>query len=105
MNSLWEGRVINNGGADVAGGLLYSLSGKLTAENGFSLGTSTFRANGSTRGALLGNGTRAFVVIDCDPSGFEGITADGYDLFVGRNIYAGDATYPGIGATGGLLTV
>ncbi len=105
MNSLWEGRVINNGGAVVAGGLLYSLSGKLTAENGFSLGTSTFRANGSTRGALLGNGTRAFVVIDCDPSGFEGITADGYDLFVGRNIYAGDATYPGIGATGGLLTV
>lgn len=102
LDGAWQGTV-SSGNASV-GGLIYDLDGKLTVNSGFSVNGSTFTSNNATKGILVAEGTQAFVVVNCDPSGFQTVKkADGFDLFVGRNI-ASRASM-NVAATGGLVTV
>ena len=102
LDGAWQGTV-SSGNASV-GGLIYDLDGKLTVNSGFSVNGSTFTSKGGTKGILVGDGTNAFVVVNCAPSGFDNVTADnGFDLFVGKNI-ASRASM-GVAATGGLVSV
>lgn len=102
LNGAWQGTV-SSGNASV-GGLIYDLDGKLTVNSGFSVNGSAFTSNNATKGILVGDGTNAFVVVNCAPSGFDNVTADnGFDLFVGKNI--GSRASMNVAATGGLVTV
>lgn len=101
LDGAWQGTV-SSGNASV-GGLIYDLDGKLTVNSGFSVNGSTFTSNNATKGILVAEGTQAFVVVNCDPSGFNNVTANGFDLFVGKNI-ASRASM-GVAATGGLVSV
>lgn len=102
LDGAWKGTV-SSGNASV-GGLIYDLDGKLTVNSGFSVNGSAFTSNNATKGILVGDGTNAFVVVNCAPSGFDNVTADnGFDLFVGKNI-ASRASI-GVAATGGLVSV
>ena len=102
LDGAWQGTV-SSGNASV-GGLIYDLDGKLTVNTGFSVNGSAFTSNNATKGILVGDGTNAFVVVNCAPSGFGNVTADnGFDLFVGKNI-ASRASM-GVAATGGLVSV
>lgn len=101
LDGAWQGTV-SSGNASV-GGLIYDLDGKLTVNTGFSVNGSTFTSNNATKGILVAEGTQAFVVVNCDPSGFQGVTADRFDLFVGKNI-ASRASM-NVAATGGLVSV
>lgn len=102
LDGAWQGTV-SSGNAS-AGGLIYDLDGKLTVNSGFSVNGSTFTSNNATKGILVGDGTQAFVVVNCAPSGFDNVTADnGFDLFVGKNIASRASV--GVAATGGLVTV
>lgn len=102
LDGAWKGTV-SSGNASV-GGLIYDLDGKLTVNSGFSVNGSAFTSNNATKGILVGDGTNAFVVVNCAPSGFDNVTADnGFDLFVGRNI-ASRASM-NVAATGGLVSV
>lgn len=102
LDGVWQGTV-SSGNASV-GGLIYDLDGKLTVNSGFSVNGSTFTSKGGTKGILVGDGTQAFVVVNCAPSGFDNVTADnGFDLFVGKNIASRASV--GVAATGGLVSV
>ena len=101
LDGAWQGTV-SSGNASV-GGLIYDLDGKLTVNSGFSVNGSTFTSKGETKGILVAEGTQAFVVVNCDPSGFQTVKADGFDLFVGKNI-ASRASM-NVAATGGLVSV
>lgn len=101
LDGAWKGTV-SSGNASV-GGLIYDLDGKLTVNTGFSVNGSTFTSNNATKGILVAEGTQAFVVVNCDPSGFDNVTAKGFDLFVGKNI-ASRASM-NVAATGGLVSV
>lgn len=102
LDGAWQGTV-SSGNASV-GGLIYDLDGKLTVNSGFSVNGSAFTSKGGTKGILVGDGTNAFVVVNCAPSGFDNVTADnGFDLFVGKNI-ASRASM-NVAATGGLVSV
>ncbi len=102
LDGAWQGTV-SSGNASV-GGLIYDLDGKLTVNSGFSVNGSAFTSNNATKGILVGDGTNAFAVVNCAPSGFDNVTADnGFDLFVGKNI-ASRASM-GVAATGGLVSV
>lgn len=101
LDGAWQGTV-SSGNASV-GGLIYDLDGKLTVNSGFSVNGSAFTSNNATKGILVAEGTQAFVVVNCDPSGFDNVTAKGFDLFVGRNI-ASRASM-NVAATGGLVSV
>lgn len=102
LDGAWQGTV-SSGNASV-GGLIYDLDGKLTVNSGFSVNDSTFTSNNATKGILVGDGTNAFVVVNCAPSGFGNVTADnGFDLFVGKNIASRASV--GVAATGGLVSV
>lgn len=101
LDGAWRGAV-SSGNASV-GGLIYDLDGKLTVNSGFSVNGSTFTSKGGNKGILVGDGTQAFVVVNCAPSGFDNVTANGFDLFVGKNI-ASRASM-GVAATGGLVSV
>lgn len=101
LDGVWQGTV-SSGNASV-GGLIYDLDGKLTVNSGFSVNGSTFTSNNATKGILVAEGTQAFVVVNCAPSGFQTVKADGFDLFVGKNI-ASRASM-GVAATGGLVSV
>lgn len=101
LDGAWKGTV-SSGNASV-GGLIYDLDGKLTVNSGFSVNGSTFTSNNATKGILVAEGTQAFVVVNCDPSGFQTVKADGFDLFVGKNI-ASRASMK-VAATGGLVSV
>lgn len=102
LDGAWQGTV-SSGNASV-GGLIYDLDGKLTVNIGFSVNGSAFTSKGGTKGILVGDGTNAFVVVNCAPSGFDNVTADnGFDLFVGKNI-ASRASM-NVAATGGLVSV
>lgn len=102
LDGAWRGAV-SSGNASM-GGLIYDLDGKLTVNSGFSVNGSTFTSNNATKGILVAEGTQAFVVVNCAPSGFDNVTADnGFDLFVGKNI-ASRASM-GVAATGGLVSV
>lgn len=101
LDGAWQGTV-SSGNASV-GGLIYDLDGKLTVNTGFSVNDSTFTSNNATKGILVAEGTQAFVVVNCDPSGFVNVTANGFDLFVGKNIASRASV--GVAATGGLVTV
>ena len=101
LDGAWQGTV-SSGNASV-GGLIYDLDGKLTVNSGFSVNDSTFTSNNATKGILVAEGTQAFVVVNCDPSGFQTVKADGFDLFVGKNI-ASRASM-NVAATGGLVSV
>lgn len=102
LDGAWQGTV-SSGNASM-GGLIYDLDGKLTVNTGFSVNGSAFTSNNATKGILVGDGTNAFVVVNCAPSGFDNVTADnGFDLFVGKNI-ASRASM-NVAATGGLVTV
>lgn len=102
LDGAWQGTV-SSGNASV-GGLIYDMDGKLTVNTGFSVNGSAFTSNNATKGILVAEGTQAFVVVNCDPSGFDNVTADnGFDLFVGKNI-ASRASM-NVAATGGLVSV
>ena len=101
LDGVWQGAV-SSGNAS-AGGLIYDLDGKLTVNSGFSVNGSTFTSKGGNKGILVGDGTQAFVVVNCDPSGFNNVTANGFDLFVGKNIVSRASM--GVAATGGLVSV
>lgn len=101
LDGAWKGTV-SSGNASV-GGLIYDLDGKLTVNSGFSVNGSTFTSNNATKGILVAEGTQAFVVVNCAPSGFDNVTANGFDLFVGKNIVSRASM--GVAATGGLVSV
>ncbi len=101
LDGAWQGTV-SSGNASM-GGLIYDMDGKLTVNTGFSVKDSTFTSNNATKGILVGDGTNAFVVVNCDPSGFQGVMASKFDLFVGKNI-ASRASM-NVAATGGLVSV
>lgn len=101
LDGAWHGTV-SSGNASV-GGLIYDLDGKLTVNSGFSVNGSAFTSNNATKGILVAEGTQAFVVVNCDPSGFDNVTAKGFDLFVGKNIASRASV--GVAATGGLVSV
>lgn len=102
LDGAWQGTV-SSGNASM-GGLIYDLDGKLTVNSGFSVNGSAFTSKGGTKGILVGDGTNAFVVVNCAPSGFDNVTADnGFDLFVGKNIASRASV--GVAATGGLVSV
>lgn len=101
LDGAWQGTV-SSGNASM-GGLIYDLDGKLTVNSGFSVNGSTFTSNNATKGILVAEGTQAFVVVNCDPSGFNNVTANGFDLFVGKNIVSRASM--GVAATGGLVSV
>ncbi len=102
LDGAWRGAV-SSGNASV-GGLIYDLDGKLTVNTGFSVNGSAFTSKNATKGILVGDGTNAFVVVNCAPSGFDNVTADnGFDLFVGKNIASRASV--GVAATGGLVSV
>lgn len=102
LDGAWKGTV-SSGNASV-GGLIYDLDGKLTVNSGFSVNGSAFTSNNATKGILVGDGTNAFVVVNCAPSGFDNVTADnGFDLFVGKN--SASRASMGVAATGGLVSV
>ena len=101
LDGAWQGTV-SSGNASV-GGLIYDLDGKLTVNSGFSVNGSTFTSNNATKGILVAEGTQAFVVVNCAPSGFQTVKADGFDLFVGKNIVSRASM--GVAATGGLVSV
>lgn len=102
LDGAWQGTV-SSGNASV-GGLIYDLDGKLTVNTGFSVNGSIFTSNNATKGILVGDGTNAFVVVNCAPSGFDNVTADnGFDLFVGKNIASRASV--GVAAIGGLVSV
>lgn len=101
LDGAWQGTV-SSGNASV-GGLIYDLDGKLTVNSGFSVNGSAFISKGGTKGILVGDGTNAFVVVNCAPSGFHGVTADRFDLFVGKNIASRASV--GVAAIGGLVSV
>lgn len=101
LDGAWKGTV-SSGNASV-GGLIYDLDGKLTVNSDFSVNGSTFTSNNATKGILVAEGTQAFVVVNCDPSGFDNVTAKGFDLFVGKNIASRASV--GVAATGGLVSV
>lgn len=101
LDGAWQGTV-SSGNASV-GGLIYDLDGKLTVNTGFSVNGSAFTSKGETKGILVAEGTQAFVVVNCDPSGFQTVKADGFDLFVGKNIASRASV--GVAATGGLVSV
>lgn len=100
LNGNWAGSV--NAAGDV-GGLLYKLEGKLTVENGFSVNGGSFTSAGGYRGILLSDGTNAFVIIQCGSDAYQNVSADGFDLFAGKNIREW-ASY-GVASIGGLVTV
>ncbi len=101
LDGSWQGTVSSNNAS--VGGLIYDLDGKLTVNEGFSVKDSTFTSNNATRGILVAEGSQAFVVVNCDPSGFQTVTEDGFDLFVGKNIVSRASM--NVAATGGLVTV
>lgn len=102
LDGAWQGSV-SDGGRPTLGGLIHTLEGKLTLNSGFSLSGSDFRTNGSLRGCLAANGERAIITVACAPEAFDNVSADGFDLFVGKNITS-YATC-NVAATGGILTV
>lgn len=101
LDGAWQGTV-SSGNASM-GGLIYDMDGKLTVNTGFSVNGSTFTSKGETKGVLVAEGTQAFVVVNCAPSGFDNVTANGFDLFVGKNIAS--CASMNVAATGGLVTV
>lgn len=100
LDGAWQGTVSSGSGS--VGGLLYKLNGKLTANEGFSVDGAKFTSGGAFKGAILGDGITAFVVIGCAPENMKNIPAD-FDLFAGRNISASASI--GVAANGGLVTV
>lgn len=100
LDGAWQGTVSSGSGS--AGGLLYKLNGKLTANENFSVDGAKFTSGGAFKGAILGDGTTAFVVIGCAPENMKNIPAN-FDLFAGRNISASASI--GVAANGGLVTV
>lgn len=100
LDGVWQGTV--NSGSGSVGGLLYKLNGKLTANEHFSVDGAEFTSGGAFKGAILGDGITAFVVIGCAPENMKNIPAN-FDLFAGRNISA--STSIGVAANGGLVTV
>lgn len=67
LDGAWQGTV-SSGNASM-GGLIYDLDGKLTVNSGFSVNGSAFTSNNATKGILVGDGTNAFVVVNCAPRG------------------------------------
>ena len=98
LDGAWQGTVSSGSGS--VGGLLYKLNGKLTANEHFSVDGAKFTSGGAFKGAILGDGTTAFVVIGCAPENMKNIPAN-FDLFAGRNISA--STSIGVAANGGLV--
>lgn len=92
-----------NAGAASLGGLIYKLDGRMTVNDGFSISGTRLNATGENRGLLLADGTNAFVAVKSEPSGFDGVQADGFDLFVGESVI--DTTTVGVAAAGGIVTV
>lgn len=93
---------VSTGSASL-GGLLYTLNGRLTVDNGFSMSGTTLTATGDLCGLLLADGKNAIVTIKSDASGFDNVTADGFDLFVGENIT--EYATVDVAASGGIVTV
>lgn len=100
LNKEWGGTVKNTGNGSF-GGLIHSLSGEMTVENGFML-TAGMSANGTKKGGLIASGEESFVVISCDPSAFETVEK-GFDLFVGSNVKSNSSV--GIPQAGGVVTI
>lgn len=101
LNESYSGTVYT-GNASL-GGLLYTLNGRLTLEEGFSLNGTTLTSTGELKGLLLADGKAALVTVKADASGFDGVTANGFDLFVGENIE--EYTSVDVAAAGGIVTV
>lgn len=101
LDSPFVGQV-KAGRADM-GGLVCKLDGRMTLEPGFALSGAVLSAAGSSCGLLLSDGKTALVTVKSAYTGFENVTADGFDLFVGANI--DQYTSVNIAASGGLVTV
>lgn len=101
LNDAYSGTV--KAGSASLGGLLYTMNGRLTVENGFTVTGTNLTATGPLRGLLLADGKTALVTVLALPGGFDGVTATGFDLFVGKNIQS--YTSVNVAASGGIVTV
>lgn len=104
LNGTYKG--IINAGSAAFGGLVHTLTGRLTIESGFSLGDSTFtttKTNSEDCGLLLSDGRHALVSVACPAGAFANVSADGFDLLVGQNISS--YTSVDVAQSGGILTI
>ena len=102
LNRQYVGKVTASGA--VVGGLMYTLTGRMSVKDGFSLTKSEFTAlDGNKCGMLLSDGKQALVSVECGADGFSGVTANGFDLFVGENVVSKGTT--GIAESGGIVSV
>ncbi|MGN0804648.1 MAG: beta strand repeat-containing protein [Candidatus Coproplasma sp.] len=104
LNATYKGTI--DAGSATLGGLVHTLTGRLTIESGFSLGESTFttsKTNSEDCGLLLSDGRQALVSVACPAGAFESVTADGFDLLAGQNISS--YTSVGIAKDGGIVTI
>ena len=104
LNTKWEGTVT---GSSPVGGLFSCITGKVSLESGFTFGNSVFTSlTGSSvkSGMVTVYGTATYLVVSCDSSAFENITAtNNFDLFVGENVSA--RTSESLPASGGIVTI
>lgn len=104
LNATYRGTI--NAGSAALGGLVHTLTGRLTIESGFSLGDSTFtttKTNSEDCGLLLSDGRQALISVACPAGAFASVSADGFDLFVGQNISS--YTSVGVAQSGGIVTI
>lgn len=102
LNGKYVGTVTANGA--VVGGLMHTLTGRMSVKGGFSLTGSAFNAlDGNKCGMLLSDGKQALVSVECAADGFSGVSANGFDLFVGENVVSKGTT--GIAESGGIVSV
>ncbi|MGN1094383.1 MAG: hypothetical protein ACI4SC_05330 [Candidatus Neoclostridium sp.] len=103
LNKEYVGTVTAKGA--VIGGLMHTLTGRMSVLDGFSLTGSVFTAvtGGEQCGMLLSDGKQALVTVECAADGFNGVTADGFDLFVGENVVSKGST--GVAESGGIVSV
>lgn len=104
LNGSFKGEV--DAGAASLGGLIHTLVGRLSVTSVFSLSGSKFtttKANAENCGLLLSDGKEALVSVACAPSGFDGVEANKFDLFIGENIVSYSSV--GVAQSGGILTI
>lgn len=102
LNGSYQGSV--EAGSASLGGLIHTLTGRMSVQSNFALNGSvlTAKSSGEKCGLLLSNGKNALVSVECAASGFD-VTAENFDLFVGENIESKSSV--GVAESGGILTI
>lgn len=104
LNATYKGAI--NADSAAIGGLVHTLTGRLTIANGFSMAESTFattKTNAEDCGLLLSDGSGALISVACPVGAFANVTADKFDLFAGKNISSYSSV--GVAKNGGIVTI